>query len=317
MSEEQNISDRFRCGYVSIIGEPNVGKSTLMNGLLKQKISIVTAKPQTTRHRILGICSTDAYQVVFLDTPGIITPTYLLQETMMRSVSSAIEDADLLLFMIDATHQNVPPGISTRGNPAPVRSQEVLGQLQALSTPVYLVINKVDVVRKDSILPIIDSYTTTYRFKEVFPISALTRDGTEILLKAIVNELPEHPPFFPLDVVSEQNERFFVGEIIREQIFLQCREEIPYSTMVEVVEFKEREEGKWFINADIYVERESQKGIVIGKRGATLKEIGLRARQGIERFLQHPVFLELRVKVRRDWREDEQWLSRFGYGSKT
>lgn len=305
MSEgQQSISPHFRCGYVTIIGEPNVGKSTLMNGLLGQKISIVTNKPQTTRHKILGILSTDQHQIVFLDTPGIIKPKYLLQEVMMQFASSAIIDADVLLFMIEATNPKTGSDLS---------HEEAFQRLQGLNRPVMLVINKVDLVPKADLLPVIDFYSKQFPFKEIFPISALRLDGTGELLKALVRELPDHPPFYPLDIVSEQNQRFFVSEIIREKIFMKCQEEIPYSTTVDIVDFKERGAGKWFISADVYVERDSQKGILIGKGGSMLKEIGRIARQDIERFLEHPVFLELHVKVRENWRGDPEWLQRLGY----
>jgi len=300
-----SIPGDFRCGYVTIIGEPNVGKSTLMNGLLGQKISIVTHKPQTTRHKILGILSSASHQIIFLDTPGIIKPRYLLQEVMMQFATSAIEDADLLLFMLDATDPKT-------GND--LAHEEAFQRLKGLSKPVFLVINKVDLVKKTDLLPVIEFYAKAFPFKEIFPISALTLDGTAGLVAAITPHLPRHPPFYPLDIVSEHHERFFVSEIIREKLFLMLQEEVPYSTTVDIVEFKEREKGKTFISADVYVERDSQKGIVIGKQGATLKKIGQLARKEIEDFLQHTVFLELHVKVRK-WREDKQWLSRLGYRS--
>jgi GTP-binding protein Era len=305
MNEDQpTIAPGFRCGYVTIIGEPNVGKSTLLNGLLGQKISIVTNKPQTTRHRILGILSTETQQIIFLDTPGIIKPKYLLQEVMMQLASSAITDADVLIFMIEATNPKTGSDLS---------HEEAFKRLEGLKRPVFLVINKVDLVPKAELLPVIDFYARQYPFTEIFPISALRMEGTEDLLSALVRELPLHPPLYPLDIASEHSERFFVSEIIREKIFLKCQEEIPYSTTVDIVEFKERGRGKWFISADVYVERDSQKGIVIGKAGSMLKEIGRVARQDIEKFLDHPVFLELRVKVRENWRGDPEWLKRLGY----
>lgn len=304
MTEDQPIPEPFRAGYVTIIGEPNVGKSTLMNSLLQQKISIVTKKPQTTRHKILGILSGAEYQVVFLDTPGIIKPRYLLQEVMMQFASSAIEDADVLLFMIDAMNPKTGTDLT---------HEEAFARLHDFRKPVYLAINKVDAVAKGSLLPIIDFYARQFSFKEIFPISALRSNGTSELLSAIVQELPRHPPYYPLDIVSEQNERFFVAEIIREKIFQALREEVPYASTVEIVEFKDREAGKTFISANVIVERDSQKGIVIGKKGAALKEIGQLARQEIERFLERPVFLDLHVKVEKQWREKEQWLKRFGY----
>lgn len=317
MNEEQSSKIRnrqsetdnplFRCGYVAIIGEPNVGKSTLMNGLIGQKLSIVTPKPQTTRHKVLGILSADNYQVIFLDTPGIIEPKYMLHKAMMAAASSALGDADVVLFMVDATHSKLDTDVT---------HDEAFLKLKGLRKPVFLVINKADAVQKMEILPMIDFYSRAYAFTEIFPLSALKRDGTSELLKAVVDGLPLHPPFFPLDAVSEHSERFFVGEIIREKIFEKYQQEIPYATTVNIAEFKEREGGKSFISADIYVERESQKGILIGKHGDTLKQIGMWARKDIEAFLQHPVFLELHVKVRKDWREDDRALSEFGYGEK-
>ena len=298
----------FRCGYVTILGAPNVGKSTLMNGLLGQKISIVTNKPQTTRHKILGILSTDHYQAIFLDTPGIIKPVYELQQVMMKSAVAAVRDADVLLFMIDATTAHA--GEDTEHDEA----FRLLAHVQA---PVFLLINKVDVVAKESLLPVIEFYSRKFTFREIFPVSALKKEGTAELAEAIVKLLPLHPPMYPLDIVSELNERFFVGEIIREKIFLKCHEEIPYSTTVDITEFVERDTGKWLVRAEIYVGRESQKGMMIGKGGAMLKEIGRLARKDIEEFLGHQVFLDLFVKVRRDWREDPETLKQLGYRSDT
>jgi len=290
---------------VTIIGEPNVGKSTLMNVLLQQKISIVTEKPQTTRHKILGILSGENHQIVFLDTPGIIKPRYLLQEAMMQFAGSAIADADILLFMIDAANP-MTGGDQTHA--------EAFSRLQGLQKPVFLMINKVDLVRKDLLLPVIDFYSRAFPFREVFPVCARQGEGVKDLVPALTPLLPEHPPYYPTDIVSEQSERFFVAEIIREKIFLATKEEIPYATTVDVVEFKEREAGKWFVSADVYVERDSQKGILIGKKGSMLKEIGRASRTDIETLLSHPVFLELHVKVREKWREKEEWLKRLGYG---
>ena len=313
MSAELQHPEHFRCGYVALLGEPNVGKSTLMNTLLDQKISIVTPKPQTTRHRILGIRSTSDSQVIFLDTPGIIKPSYLLQEVMMEQVSSALADADVSIFMVDGTRPADPHPL---GHPA----TEAVARLRGLGKPVFLVINKVDLLDKGVLLPMMATYAGWEVFREIHPISALTHDGTDKLLETVVSALPLHPPLYPLDIVSEQSERFFVGEIIREKIFERYKQEIPYSTTVDIVEFRERQaaqEGdqptKWFIRADVYVERDSQKGILIGKKGAALREIGMLARGDIEEFLQHPVFLELHVRVRPKWRDEREWLSRLGY----
>ncbi len=296
---------KFRAGYAALIGEPNVGKSTLMNALLQQKISIVTPKPQTTRHRILGILSAPEYQLVLLDTPGIIAPRYALHEAMMAAARSALRDADSVLFMIDGAHPRKPDDAVLLG---------AFALLREAGRPVHLVVNKTDILSKASVAPLIDSYTAAFPFKQAHPVSALTGEGTGALLEALRGELPVHPPYFPPDIVSEQNQRFFVGEIVREKIFLRCREEVPYSTTVDIVEFKEREEGKWFISANVYVERESQKAILIGKKGAMLKEIGQLARVEIEQFLDHPVFLDLHVSVR-GWRDDDEWLRRLGYTS--
>ena len=304
------MDEQFRSGYATIIGPPNVGKSTLMNAFLGQKISIVTHKPQTTRHRILGIHSADDHQVIFLDTPGIITPRYRLQELMMEYATSAINDGDVLLFMADA----LSPGIPSVKDEAPENS-EAFRLLKGLEKPVFLLINKIDIVNKESLLPVIDGYSRAFPFREIFPISALKGIGTAEALSSIAKALPQHPPYYPLDILSDHQERFFVCEIIREKIFLKCQKEIPYSTTVDIVEFKEREAGKWFISADICVGRDSQKGIIIGKKGAMLKEIGRLARNEIETFLQHRIFLDLHVKVRKDWRDDNEWLRRLGYNA--
>ncbi len=298
-------SKPFRAGYVAIIGEPNVGKSTLMNTLIGQKISIVTHKPQTTRHKIIGILSGENYQVVFLDTPGLLQPKYLLHESMMNVAKSAITDADIVLFMIDCTNAVKEADTSEH--------DYALNKLRGLNKPVYLIINKTDLVKKNDIAVIIATHSKKLSFKEVFPISALNTTGTEELLKFVVADLPEHAAFYPSDMLSEHSERFFVSEIIREKIFEKFREEIPYSTAVEIVDFKEQPGKKDVIEAEIILERESQKGILIGKNGAALKEIGELARKDIEIFLLRPVFLTLHVKVREKWRQKKDWLKRFGY----
>ncbi len=294
----------FKSGYVAIIGEPNVGKSTLMNSLIGQKISAVTSKPQTTRHKILGILSTEQYQIVFHDTPGLLKPKYLLHEVMLRLAKAALNDADIILFMIDATNPQID-----------IDSIEAINLrwLNKIKKPVFLLINKIDLIKKQNILPIIAFYSERYPFKEIIPISALNLHKTEDLIKTLVKELPVHSPYYPLGIVSESNERFFVSEIIREKIFEKFRDEVPYSTTVDIVEFKERKKGNDYISAEIYVERNSQKGILIGKQGSALKEIGELARHDIEEFLQHPVYLDLYVKVRSKWRDDATQLKQFGY----
>ncbi|MBI4810276.1 MAG: GTPase Era [Ignavibacteriales bacterium] len=299
-----NITDTFRSGYVAIVGEPNVGKSTLLNSLVGQKIAAVTNKPQTTRHKILGILSTESYQIIFLDTPGLLKPRYLLHEVMMKAAVSAIEDADLILFMIDAMDPKIKDYRDDNIAFTTIKKSEIRA---------FLLINKIDLVDKQDILPIIAFYSDKYPFQEIFPVSALKNIGIEELTETIVGCLSEHPPYYPLDVVSEYNERYFVGEIIREKIFEKYKEEIPYSTTVDVIDFKEQKDRKDLIRADIYVERESQKGILIGKQGKALKDIGELSRKEIEKFLDRPVYLELHVKVREKWKEDAAWLKRFGY----
>jgi GTP-binding protein Era len=297
----------FKCGYVCIIGEPNVGKSTLMNTLIGQKISIVTDKPQTTRHKILGILSNEQFQIIFLDTPGLLKPKYLLQKAMMDAAHAAMNDADVVIFMVDALDLKME---------ADVDHDVVFEALNKINKPVFLVINKVDIIDKFKLLPIIDFYSKRFEFVEIFPISALNALGTADLLKSVVERLPVHPPYYPLDFVSDSSERFFVSEIIRERIFEKFRQEIPYSTTVGIIEFREQEGKKDFISAEIYVERQSQKGILIGKKGVALKEIGESARVEIEKFLGRSVFLELHIKVREKWRDSDTWLKRLGYRSR-
>ena len=304
---EEMETKTHKAGYVALVGEPNVGKSTLMNTLLKQKISIVTDKPQTTRHKILGILTGENYQIVFLDTPGIITPKYLLQEVMMQYASSALDDADVVLLLVDAEKIK---------NNAYQRDEISFEKIRGAKKKTFLAINKIDRVEKAELLPMIDRFSKAFPFEEILPISALKDEGTEGLLATILRYLPEHPPYYPADMVSAASEKFFVGEIIREKIFDQFSQEIPYSTTVDVIAFNEREKKKHFISAEIFVERQSQKGILIGKGGSALKSVGEKARKDIEKFLGHSVFLELHVKVRENWRGEDAWLRRLGYENK-
>ncbi|RPI01243.1 MAG: GTPase Era [Ignavibacteriae bacterium] len=299
------INPKYKAGYVAIVGEPNVGKSTLLNALLEQKISIVTNKPQTTRQRVLGILSRDDVQIIFLDTPGLLKPKYLLHKEMVKSAESALADADVILVMTQAS----------RGTELPAEVSERVVPISK-TKPIILVINKADTINKTELLPVIESFAQQDCFKEIIPVSALHHDNLDAILKSLVHYLPEHEAFYPPDIVSESPERFFVAELIREQLFEKFSEEIPYSTAVEIREFKERETGKTLISADIIVERESQKGIIIGKRGEALKSVGTSARFQIEEFLQRPVFLELHVKVREKWRESEAMMRQLGYHSK-
>lgn len=301
MTESQNT---FRSGYVALIGEPNVGKSTLLNSLLQQKISIVTNKPQTTRHKILGILNGNDHQIVFLDTPGIIKPKYLLQEMMMHFASSAVSDADVVLLLVDA--EKVKDKTYDKNN-------EAIEKIKAANKTTFLLINKIDLLKKQELLPMLADLQSLFPFDEIIPISALTNFNTNELVSTLVKYLPVHPPYFDTEIVSDAQERFFVSEMIREKIFELYEQEIPYSTTVDIIDFKERENGKYFIAADIVIERNSQKGILIGKEGRALKRLGSVARKSIETFLGHAVFLELHVKVREDWRGNQNWLDRFGY----
>ena len=297
----QNIPGSFRAGYVAVIGLPTVGKSTLLNHLIRQKLSIVTRKPQTTRKSVLGILNDRGYQIVFLDTPGIINPRYNLQTVMMRFVKHAIKDADIIVYMVDIADKRQTP-------------KEMQEQLHAVKNkPVILAINKIDKKDKREILPMIEKYSGIHSFKAILPISAEKDDGLDQLVAEMVKLLPFSPPYFPTDYISDQQERFFVAEIIREKIFKFYSKEVPYSTHVEIDAFSEQKTGKDLIRAIIYVERKSQKGILIGKNGLALKKVGKLAREDIEQFLGRPVFLELFVKVSPDWRKKDAMLKRLGF----
>lgn len=298
--EKNNRPSGFRSGYVAIIGRPNVGKSTLMNHYLRQKLAIVSPKPQTTRHRIVGILNGDGYQVIFLDTPGVMQPQYLLQETMRKTAFSAAKDADLILMMIEAT-----------GSPS--TEETFIESLKNYRPTKLLAINKLDLVSTGMILPLIEQYRKYEIFEDIVPVSALKRINLDRLLSCILKHLPESEPYYPPDVISDESERFFVSEIIREQIYLLFGEEIPYSTSVRVEEFRENPRGKDFIRAIVVVERDSQKAILIGRGGQALKRVGRSARQGIEEFLGRSVFLQLDVKVEKKWRKNPSAIRRLGY----
>jgi GTP-binding protein Era len=293
-----DIPEGHKSGYVAIIGKPNVGKSTLMNAMLGHKLSIVTRKPQTTRHRVIGIHSGPDHQVIFLDTPGIIKPRYGLHEAMMGQVEGAIRDADLLLFLHEAT-QEKPDTFSL----------DQVGDKSA-----FLVLTKMDLIPTEEALPLVESYQELRAFDEIVPTSAKTGHNVETLVNLIVDAMPEGPPFYPKEMISEHPERFFVAEIIREKAFQQYHEEIPYSLQVNIVDYKERPEGeKDFIDAEIVVTRDAHKGIIIGEGGKALKKLGTRARSDIEAFVQSPVYLQLHVKVRKNWRDRESYLRSYGY----
>jgi len=297
----------YRAGYIAITGRPNVGKSTLMNHLLNHKLSITSPKPQTTRRSIMGILSDQEAQIIFLDTPGIIEPKYHLHKAMIRQIQSSIVDADALLFMVDNTI------FGANGKVDFDREIQSIKKYNTMHKPVILVINKIDLVVKRSLLPVIEALDAAYPFKSIVPISAKKKDGLKDLVSELKNVLPIHHPFYDHETLSEYPERFFVAELIREQIFYYYKEEIPYSTEVQIAEFLEREGRKDYISAVIYTERDSQKGILIGRQGKALKDIGTRARRAIENFLNRPVFLELHVKVSKDWRKSDSKLRQLGY----
>lgn len=294
-----------KSGFVNIIGRPNVGKSTLMNALLGDRLSIITNKPQTTRHRIIGIYNDDDYQVVFSDTPGIIRkPNYKMQERMNEFAHSTFEDADVMIFVTDL-EERYP------------EDDPILLRLSNVTCPLYLVLNKIDTSKQEVVLMALKEWSKRLNFKELIPISALNKFNTEKVLDLIKADLNEGPKYYPDDQLTDRSERFFVSEIIREKILLQYDEEIPYSCEVQIDAFKEgvNKTGQALtrIYATIFVARDSQKPILIGKNGMAIKKLGTEARKSIEEFLQTQIFLELNVKVRDNWRDDEKTLSFFGY----
>lgn len=294
------MQESFRSGYVSIIGRPNVGKSTLLNAFLGQKVSIVAARPQTTRNRILGIKNLPGAQIIFIDTPGMHRPKNLLGEAMVNSAREALQEIDIILFVAEPGHDAGKDGI-------------IVQSLQNIDKPVFLLINKIDSVKKPEILRIIDQYKGLLPFREIIPVSALKKDGTDRVVEKILEYLPAGPQYYPDDLVTDQIERFMAAEIIREKIMGKTTEEIPYSVAVEVQDWTEREDGVVSISANIYVEREGQKGIIIGEKGRMLKEVGTLARIEIERLLDAKVFLQLWVKVKKGWRDDKKALHELGY----
>jgi len=295
----ENLKD-YRSGYVSIIGRPNVGKSTLLNSILGEKIAIVTPKPQTTRNRIIGVKTIPDAQIIFIDTPGIHRPRHKLGETMIKTAMEALNEVDVVLFMVE-------PHVPKKEDAA------AIDLLKKLQSPVMLLINKIDTIKKNELLPIIDHFKNLYQFNEIIPISAIKQDGINLLLKRICDYLPIGPMYYPDDLITDQLERFMVSEIIREKIMDSTEEELPYSVAVDVNKWHERDDGLISISCNIYVEREGQKAIIIGKRGEKLKSIGSTARADIEKLLNTRVFLELWVKVKKNWRNDNQLLRELGY----
>jgi GTP-binding protein Era len=294
-----------RAGFVSIVGKPNAGKSTLMNTLVGERLAIITRKAQTTRHRIMGIISGEDFQIVYSDTPGIIEPKYELQENMMRFVKSSLIDADLILWIVELGEKMDD-------------ELKLIRNISKAEIPVLLIINKIDLAKGTQLEDKIkywEQQVAKTSVKEIIPVSALHQTNIKQVMTAIMSHLPQHPPYFPKDSLTDKPERFFASEIIREKIFENYKKEVPYSCEVVISEFKE-EEDIIRIRAEIYVERKSQKGILIGKQGSALKKIGTEARKDMEQFFQKKVFLEQFVKVEPDWRKKQHKLKRFGYSSK-
>lgn len=295
-----------RSGFVNIVGNPNVGKSTLMNVLVGERLSIITSKAQTTRHRIMGIVNGDDFQMVYSDTPGVLRPNYKLQEQMLEFSRSALVDADVLLYVTDVLEN-------------PEKNADFLDKVKHTHARVFLIINKIDLTTQQTLEQLVEYWHRQLPQAEIFPISAQQRFGTAQLFDAIREALPECPPFFPKDQLTDKPSRFFVDEIIREKVLLNYDKEIPYSVEVEVESFHDEEpsaehpKGIIRISAIIYVERDSQKGIIIGKAGSALKRVGMQARHDIEEFFGKPVYLQLFVKVDRDWRSSQSRLRHYGY----
>jgi GTPase len=288
-----------KAGFVNIVGNPNVGKSTLMNLLVGEKISIATFKAQTTRHRIMGIVNSDEYQIVFSDTPGVLKPNYKLQESMLAFSESALVDADLLIYMTDVVEKFD-------------KNQEFLDKVIKLNIPILLVINKIDLTNQDSLIELVNLWHERLPKAEIIPISATVKFNIEAVLRRVKELLPDSPPYFDKDQLTDKPARFFVSEIIREKILLFYDKEVPYSTEVVVEQFHENR-SRILINCLIYVERESQKGILIGREGSALKRVSVEARKDLEKFFGKKIFMEIMVKVDKDWRSSSRELKNFGY----
>jgi GTPase len=288
-----------RSGFVNILGNPNVGKSTIMNALVGEKLSIITAKAQTTRHRIMGIVNGEDFQIVYSDTPGILRPQYKLQETMMNFVNSALSDADLILYITDVGERTAYEG-------------EYIDRIKESGIPVIIAVNKVDLSQQDELEKVVESWHKAFPDSPVIPVSGLKKFNLDSLLNAIRNKLPEGPAYFPKDQLTDKYERFFASEIIREKILIHYKKEIPYSVEIEIESFSD-EKDIIKIRALIHVTRDSQKGIIIGHKGVMLKRVGTEARHDMEDFFKKKVFLEMYVKVTKDWRDKPLILKRFGY----
>jgi GTPase len=288
----------FKAGFVSIVGKPNVGKSSLMNKLVGENVSIITSKAQTTRHRIMGILNGSNYQIVYSDTPGILEPKYSLHEAMMSFVKVSLEDADIILLVVELEDKFDP---------------QLFERFKKIKTPIILLINKIDLAKGSQVTDKVDYWKKSLEnLKEIIPVSAKTGQNVDTILPKIVEQIPVHPPFFPTDEFTDRTERFFASEIIREKIFLNYSEEIPYSAEVRIISFKDQPDIIR-ISAEIYVERDTQKGIIIGKGGSSLKKVGMEARKDMESFFGKKIFLETHVKVADNWRKEKHKLRMFGY----
>lgn len=294
----------YKAGFVSVIGRPNVGKSTLLNALTGEKIAIISNKPQTTRNTIRGVITNDECQLVLIDTPGIHKPKTKLGEYMVNVASETMKEVDLILLLVDAANVS--------GN----QDDGIIEQLKQVKTPVFLILNKVDIVDKEKLFALIDNYSKAMDFKAIIPVSALKNDGIDIVLKEALNYIPEGPKLFPDDTLTDQPEKVIAAEMIREKVLLNLDDEVPHGVGVEIMSFKERDDGLISIQATIYCEKSSHKGIIIGKQGKMLKKIGSAARFEIEKLLDTKVFLELWVKVKSDWRNNDNMLKSLGYQNK-
>ena len=299
------MSNSFKSGFVSLIGRPNVGKSTLMNCLVGEKIAIISSKPQTTRNKIQSILTTDDMQVIFIDTPGLHTPKSKLGNYMVKSAENSLSNVDIVMYLIEP-YEKIKDS-----------DRAILDRLQKVKSPVFLIINKIDTIEKPELLKVIEAYSKEYPFKEIIPISALKNKNTEDLLNAIKKYIPEGPKYFSDDMITDQPERQIVAEIIREKALYLLQDEIPHGIAVEITSMKPRKDKDITdIEATIYCERESHKGIIIGKQGSMLKKIGSNARRDIERFISGSVNLQIWIKVKKDWRDSDFLLRNFGYDDK-
>lgn len=295
-------SDSFKSGFIALVGRPNVGKSTLMNRMVGRKLAIISDKPQTTRNKITAILTTDEAQLIFFDTPGIHKPKHKLGEFMVTTAQRALQEVDVILFLVEALDKEIGPG-----------NRFVIEYLKQTKTPIVLVLNKIDAIKKEELLPLIDMYSREIEFAGVVPVSALEGENVEELVKVVTGMMPKGPKYYPDDMITDQPERAIIKEIIREKVLHLTREEIPHSVAVEIEEIKSRDNDMVYVRAVIFLERDSQKGIIVGKKGLMLKKIGELARTDIENLMGSKIYLDLWVKVKKDWRNKDNILRNLGY----